>query len=126
MIFGVGNLLNEIDDGSPKLCIWDLLECFGELEAIRGSEIVCYILHIWGVGWYTELSSLARSALRRQTPEVRAGCPNRACPDLCGGCPVMGIPDPGPVAAVGGPIFLRCDIPYSITSSGRIRNMRRS
>src|ERR1700676_1537946 len=37
-------------------------------------------------------SSLARSALRRQTPEVRAGCPNRACPDLCGGCPVMGIP----------------------------------
>jgi hypothetical protein len=37
-------------------------------------------------------SSLARSALRRQTPEVRAGCSNRACPDLCGGCPVMGIP----------------------------------
>jgi 2-polyprenyl-6-methoxyphenol hydroxylase-like FAD-dependent oxidoreductase len=37
-------------------------------------------------------SSLARAALRRQTPEVRAGCSNRACPDLCGGCPVMGIP----------------------------------
>ena len=37
-------------------------------------------------------SSLARSALRRQTPEVRAGCSNRARPDLCGGCPVMGIP----------------------------------
>src|ERR1700676_279317 len=37
-------------------------------------------------------SSLARSALRRQTPEVRAGCSNRACPDLCGGCTAMGIP----------------------------------
>ena len=37
-------------------------------------------------------SSLARSALRRQTPKVRAGCSNRACPDLCGGCPATGIP----------------------------------
>jgi hypothetical protein len=37
-------------------------------------------------------SSLARSALRRQTPKVGAGCPNRARPDPCGGCPVMGIP----------------------------------
>ena len=30
-------------------------------------------------------SSLARGALRRQTPEVGAECPNRARPDLCGG-----------------------------------------
>ena len=37
-------------------------------------------------------SSLARPALRRQTPEVRAGCSNWARPDLCGGCPAMGIP----------------------------------
>ena len=37
-------------------------------------------------------SSMARPALRRQTPEVRAGCSNRACPDLCGGCSAMGIP----------------------------------
>ena len=37
-------------------------------------------------------SSLARAALRRQTPKVGAGCSNRARPDLCGGCPVMGIP----------------------------------
>jgi hypothetical protein len=36
--------------------------------------------------------SLARSALRRQTPKVGAGCSNWACPDLCGGCPVMRIP----------------------------------
>src|SRR5262249_26796936 len=37
-------------------------------------------------------SSLARSALRRQTPKVGAGCPNWARPDPCGGCPAMGIP----------------------------------
>src|SRR5262245_59036770 len=30
-------------------------------------------------------SSLARSALRRQTPKVGAGCSNWARPDLCGG-----------------------------------------
>ena len=40
----------------------------------------------------THPSSLARSALRRQTPKVGAGCSNWARPDLCGGCPVMGIP----------------------------------
>jgi hypothetical protein len=37
-------------------------------------------------------SSLARSALRRQTPKVGAGCSNWARPDPCGGCPAMGIP----------------------------------
>ena len=37
-------------------------------------------------------SSLARAALRRQTPEVGAGCSNWARPDLCGGCSVMSIP----------------------------------
>src|SRR4029077_355550 len=31
-------------------------------------------------------SSLARPALRRQTPKVGAGCSNWARPDLCGGC----------------------------------------
>jgi hypothetical protein len=34
----------------------------------------------------------ARSALRRQTPKVGAGCSNWARPDPCGGCPAMGIP----------------------------------
>src|SRR6516165_9300582 len=37
-------------------------------------------------------SPLARSALRRQTPKVGAGCSNWARPDPCGGCPVMRIP----------------------------------
>jgi hypothetical protein len=37
-------------------------------------------------------SSLARPALRRQTPEVGAGCSNWARPDLCGGCSAMSIP----------------------------------
>jgi hypothetical protein len=44
LIFGVGELLDKIDDGAPKLRVWDLHECLGELEAIRGSEIVCDIL----------------------------------------------------------------------------------
>jgi len=34
----------------------------------------------------------SRSALRRQTPKVGAGCSNRARPDLCGGCSAMSIP----------------------------------
>jgi hypothetical protein len=42
-------------------------------------------------------SSLAGQTFRRQTPEVRAGCSNRACPDLCGGCSVTGIPTANPV-----------------------------
>jgi hypothetical protein len=55
MIFGVGELLDKIDDGSSKLRVWDLHECLGKLEAIRGSEIVCYILHrcsvVSGTAW---------------------------------------------------------------------------
>src|SRR4029077_15001979 len=34
----------------------------------------------------------ARPALRRHTPEVGAGCSNRARPDLCGGRPEMDVP----------------------------------
>src|SRR5882757_8040712 len=34
----------------------------------------------------------SRSALRRQTPKVGAGCLSRASPDLCGGRPVMAVP----------------------------------
>ena len=34
----------------------------------------------------------ARAALRRHTPEVGAGCSNRARPDLCGGRPAMDVP----------------------------------
>jgi len=34
----------------------------------------------------------ARPALRRHTPEVGAGCSNRARPDLCGGRPAMDVP----------------------------------
>src|SRR6516162_6979746 len=49
-------------------------------------------------------SSLARSALRRQTPKVGAGCSNWARPDPCGGCPAMGIPTailaPKPTSAI--------------------------
>ena len=37
-------------------------------------------------------SSLARCALRRQTPEVGAGCLNWASPDLCGGRGVTRVP----------------------------------
>src|SRR6516225_9871976 len=34
---------------------------------------------------------LASPALRRQAPEVGAGCPNRARPDLCGGRSAMSV-----------------------------------
>src|ERR1700720_963209 len=37
-------------------------------------------------------ASLAECALRRQTPEVGAECPNWARSDLCGGRSAMGVP----------------------------------
>ena len=37
-------------------------------------------------------SSVAKRALRRQTPEVGAVCPNWARSDLCGGMPAMAFP----------------------------------
>src|SRR5918997_5318498 len=40
----------------------------------------------------TSPASLAKCALRRQTPEVGAECPNWARSDLCGGRSVMGVP----------------------------------
>ena len=44
LFLGVGELLDKIDDRSPKLCVWDFHECLGELEAIGGGKVVCYIL----------------------------------------------------------------------------------
>ena len=35
---------------------------------------------------------MAERAVRRQTPEVGAGCLNWACPDLCGGRGVTRVP----------------------------------
>src|ERR1700747_1133039 len=40
----------------------------------------------------TTPASLAKCALRRQTPEVGAECPNWARSDLCGGRSAMGVP----------------------------------
>src|SRR5215208_982038 len=40
----------------------------------------------------TSPASLAQCALRRQTPEVGAECPNWARSDLCGGRSAMGVP----------------------------------
>jgi hypothetical protein len=60
LIFGRGELLDKIDYGSPKLCVRDLHERLGELVSIGGGEIVCYILQIGSVGWYTALSGFVR------------------------------------------------------------------
>jgi hypothetical protein len=32
LILGGGYLFDKIDDGTPKLCVWDLHESFGEVE----------------------------------------------------------------------------------------------
>ena len=45
--------------------------------------------------------SLAQCALRRQTPEVGAECPNRARSDLCGGRSAMGVPTANTSTMVG-------------------------
>jgi hypothetical protein len=60
LIFGRGELLDKLDYGSPKPWVRDLHERLGELVSIGGGEIVCYILHIGSVGWYTALSGFVR------------------------------------------------------------------
>src|SRR5215469_12029614 len=55
-------------------------------------------------------SFLARSALRRQTPKVGAGCSNWARPDPRGGCAVMCIP----TAILGGNRILRLVWPQAL------------
>jgi hypothetical protein len=60
LIFGRGELLDKLDYGSPKLWVRDLHERFGELVSIGGGEIVCYILRIESVGWYTAPSGFVR------------------------------------------------------------------
>jgi hypothetical protein len=37
LILGAGDLLDEIDDRTPKLWVWNLHESFGEMEPIRRS-----------------------------------------------------------------------------------------
>src|ERR1700738_2192037 len=46
-------------------------------------------------------ASLAECALRRQTPEVGAECPNWARSDLCGGRSEMGVPTANSVGYTG-------------------------
>jgi hypothetical protein len=60
LIFGRGELLDKLDDGSPKLWVRDLHERFGELVSIGGGEIVCYVLRIGSVGRYTAPSGFVR------------------------------------------------------------------
>jgi hypothetical protein len=40
LIFGVGELLDKIDDGPPKLGVWNPHESFGEVEPVGRGEIV--------------------------------------------------------------------------------------
>jgi hypothetical protein len=40
VILGAGDLLDKIDDGSPKLCVRNLHEGFGEVEPVGRGEIV--------------------------------------------------------------------------------------
>ena len=63
LIFGRGELLDELDYGSPKLWVRDFHERLGELVSIGGGEIVCYILRIGSVDWYTALSGFLREPL---------------------------------------------------------------
>ena len=44
LILGAGDLLDKIDDRTPKLWVWNLHESFGEMEPIRRSEIVRHVL----------------------------------------------------------------------------------
>jgi hypothetical protein len=55
-----------------------------------------------------DTSSLAECALRRQTPEVGAECPNWARSDLCGGRPAMGVRED--IRYSGGAIAFRLSV----------------
>src|SRR5215203_599039 len=52
-------------------------------------------------------ASLSERALRRQAPEVRAGCGNAARPDLCGGRPERAVPTATEHVAGRGRVHLR-------------------
>jgi purine-binding chemotaxis protein CheW len=82
------------EDGKPSMAVGvDLRgESYGLLIDSIGEVLKLGDDGRWLASCAAYPSPLARSALRRQTPEVRTGCSNRACPDLCGGCPVMSIP----------------------------------
>jgi hypothetical protein len=50
LILSAGDLRDKIDDRSPNLCIGNPHEGFGELDSIRRSEIVIYILRRRSLG----------------------------------------------------------------------------
>ena len=66
LILGVGDLLNKIDDGTSKLCVWNLHESFGEVEPVGCGEIVCHVLRRRSIGLCMMLTAHMRCTLKEK------------------------------------------------------------
>jgi hypothetical protein len=66
LIVGAGDLLDKIDDGSPKLCVRNLHESFGEVEPVGGSKIVRYEFWKGSVGLRTLLAGDIRGSFEEE------------------------------------------------------------
>jgi hypothetical protein len=83
-----GDLLDKIDDGTPKACVRNPHESFGELEPIRRGEIVRYELWRRSVGLCTVLSPRVRRSFEEELDRhlkclrnmLQAACADTVCP----------------------------------------------
>ena len=50
LIFGAGDLLDQIDDRTPEFCVWNQHEGLRQLESVRRGEIIGYVLCRRGIG----------------------------------------------------------------------------
>ena len=66
LILGVRDLLHQIDDRTPKLCVRNLHEGFGEVEPVGGSKIVRYEFWEGSVGLRTLLAGDIRGSFEEE------------------------------------------------------------
>jgi hypothetical protein len=83
LILVTGDLLHQIDDGTPRLWVWNLHESFGQVEPVGRGEIVRYILWRRGVG----LCVVLAARLRYSFEEERCRC--NMCAICCRRLPPM-------------------------------------
>ena len=66
IFFGAGDLLDKIDDGTPKPCVLNVHEGFGEMKPIGGGQKIGYVLWRRSVGLCMVLSAHVRSPFKEE------------------------------------------------------------
>jgi hypothetical protein len=76
--FGAGDLLDKSDDGTPKPCVLNVHEGFGEMKPIGGGQKIGYVLWRRSVGLCMVLSAHVRSPFKEELdPSDLSGDRNR-------------------------------------------------